>query len=437
MRFVSTAGVAPTVDLPTALFQGLAPDGGLYMPDPLVPLSADTVAALQGGTLWNTAAFITRHLLSDDLEAAAVDGIIDDALDFPIPLVRLTDRIHVLELFHGPTAAFKDVAARVMARLMVRLRADSRQDLTVLTATSGDTGGAVAQAFFGVPGTRVVVLYPKGRVSALQERQFTTLGGNVLAVAITGSFDDCQQLARQALSDRHLQTALHLTSANSINVGRLLPQITYYGHAWAQLPGETSEIVVSVPSGNFGNLTAGLMAKRLGIPFNLFVAATNANDVFPSYLATGDLQPRPAVHTISSAMDVGNPSNVARLVALYDGDLEPLRRDVVGRSFSDAETRECIRDVYVRYGYVLDPHSAVGYLALTEEMTLRPDAVGICLATAHPAKFADVVEPLVGRTVPVPDALVKCLGGPPRSVSLEPDITALAELLLSWGGEPT
>ena len=431
MRYGSTAGVAPTVDLPTALFQGLAPDGGLYMPDPLVALPAETVAAFRGGTLRKAAALIMRHLLRDDLEPAVVAGIIDDALDFPIPLVRLTDHIYVLELFHGPTAAFKDVAARVMARLMVRLRVDAQEELTVLTATSGDTGGAVAQAFFEVPGTRVVVLYPKGRVSALQERQFTTLGGNVLAVAIMGSFDDCQKLARQALTDRRLQTALRLTSANSINVGRLLPQITYYGHAWAQLPGERHEIVISVPSGNFGNITAGLMGKRLGIPISLFVAATNANDVFPAYLATGDLRPRPAVHTISSAMDVGNPSNVARLVALYDGDLERIRRDVVGRSFTDAETRECIRDVHARYGYVLDPHSAVGFLALAEELALRPEAVGICLATAHPAKFADVVEPLVGCTVPLPDALAARLGGTPHRVSLEPDMSALTELLLS------
>jgi threonine synthase len=380
---------------------------------------------------------ILRHLLRGDLEPAVVDGIIDDALDFPIPLVRLTDRIYVLELFHGPTAAFKDVAARVMARLMVRLRVDPREELTVLTATSGDTGGAVADAFFGVPGTRVVVLYPKGRVSRLQERQFTTLGGNVLAVAINGSFDDCQHLARQALTDRRLQAALRLTSANSINVGRLLPQITYYGHAWAQLPRESHEIVVSVPSGNFGNITAGLMAKRLGIPISLFVAATNANDVFPTYLATGDFRPLPAVHTISSAMDVGNPSNVARLAALYEGDLDRVRRDVVARSCTDAETRECIRDVHARYGYVLDPHSAVGYLALAEELVSRPEAVGVCLATAHPAKFADVVEPVIGRAVPLPDALATRLGGTPRSMSLEPDITALAELLLSWGGEPT
>jgi threonine synthase len=217
----------------------------------------------------------------------------------------------------------------------------------------------------------------------------------------------------------------------------LLPQITYYGHAWAQLPRESHEIVVSVPSGNFGNITAGLMAKQLGVPINLFVAATNANDVFPTYLATGDLSPRPAVRTISSAMDVGNPSNVARLAALYEGDLDRVRRDVVARSCTDAETRECIRDVHARYGYVLDPHSAVGYLALAEELVSRPEAVGVCLATAHPAKFADVVEPVIGRAVPLPDALATRLGGTPRSMSLEPDITALAELLLSWGGEPT
>ncbi|MGD8727454.1 MAG: threonine synthase [Gemmatimonadales bacterium] len=431
MRFVSTEGKAPPVDLRTALFRGLAPDGGLYVPDHIRPIPQREVAALREKPLQHTARVVGQHLLRDQLGADTVGEILEEALDFPVPLVCFDDEFHVLELFHGPTAAFKDVAARVMARLMAVLHDETQGRLTVLTATSGDTGGAVAHAFHRLQGTRVIVLYPRGRVSPLQERQFAALEGNVTAVAVSGTFDDCQQLAKRALADRDLRHAVRLTSANSINIGRLLPQVIYYAHAWAQLPEGAESAAFAVPSGNFGNLTAGLIAKRLGIPIRRLIAATNVNDVVPEYLRTGDFRPRPAAHTISSAMDVGDPSNFARVLALYAGSHVALCRDVVGRSFTDAETREAIAAVFRQRGYVLDPHSAVGYLALQSEMVKQPGVAGVLLATAHPAKFGEIVEPAIGRSVALPPALEACMAREPASMSIDVSYPALRALLLS------
>lgn len=431
MLFISTEGKAPPVDFRTALFDGLAPDGGLYMPRPLAPFPPDTIARLQGGSLQHTANVVGQHLLGQQLGSETVSQAFEDALDFPIPLVPLEDGLSVLELFHGPTAAFKDIGARVLARLMSLLHDQTGRTLTVLTATSGDTGGAVAQAFYGMQGTRVVVLYPHDRISPLQERQFATLGGNVQAVAVDGAFDDCQRLAKEALGDRDLSQETQLTSANSINIGRLLPQIVYYAHAWAQLPSQIENVRVAVPSGNFGNLTAGLMAKRLGIPIQHFVAATNVNDVVPEYLRTGRLSPRSATHTISSAMDVGDPSNFARVLALYDGSHEALCHDVVGRSFTDDQTRRAIDAVLQQSGYVLDPHSAVGYLAIQRELSDYPGAAGVLLATAHPAKFGEIVAPVIGHSVPLPSSLEACMVKEPTSATIDPSIAALKTLLLA------
>jgi threonine synthase len=334
----------------------------------------------------------------------------------------------VLELFHGPTFAFKDVGARFMARLMAGYRAREDGTLTVLVATSGDTGGAVADAFLGLPNIRTVVLYPQGQVSPLQERQFTTLEGNVQALAVSGTFDDCQRLAKEAFADRELRRSLRLTSANSINIGRLLPQIFYYFHAWAQLP-EQGEAVVCTPSGNFGNLTAGLLAKRLGLPVAGFVAATNVNDVVPEYLATGTFSPRPSLRTISSAMDVGNPSNFDRMLALYDHDVEAMRRDVIGSAHTDDATRHAITEVFEAHGRVLDPHSAVAYLASRGVLRDRPDARVIFLATAHPAKFAEVVEPVIGRPVPMPSRLAALQSGKRRMTRVGPTLGELEQEL--------
>lgn len=367
--------------------------------------------------------------MGDELEPAVLQQIVRDALDFPIPLAPLTNGVHVLELFHGPTLAFKDVGARFMARLLAAFHAGADRPLTVLVATSGDTGGAVANAFFGLPQTRVIVLYPEGRVSAVQERQFATLGGNIRAVAVAGTFDDCQRLAKEALGDERLRARMLLTSANSINIGRLLPQIVYYFHAWAQLPAEFGELVVSVPSGNFGNLTAGVMAKRLGLPVGRFVAATNLNDVVPQYLRTGRFEPRPSVDTLSSAMDVGNPSNFARLVALYDGDRNRMRADLAGFSCNDDLTRIAITRAFQDFGYVLDPHSAVAALGLADVMADRPRATGLFLATAHPAKFAEVVQPLIGRPVELPERLQRCLEREPKAERIAPRLEELAPLL--------
>ncbi|MDH3368565.1 MAG: threonine synthase [Gemmatimonadota bacterium] len=429
IRFVSTSGTAPPVGLAEAIGQALAPDGGLYLPEPLVPFSSAEVNALRGRPLVEVGQCVLTHLLRGCIHEALLEAIVREALDFPIPLVRVSERIFALELFHGPTLAFKDVGARFLARLLAAVAAPASEPLTVLVATSGDTGGAVAHAVHGVEGTRVVVLYPLGQVSPVQERQFTTVGGNVLAVAVRGTFDDCQRLVKDAFADTGLRQRVRLTSANSINVGRLLPQVFYYFHGWGQLP-DDSEPIVSVPSGNFGNLTAGLIAKRLGLPITRFVAATNANDVVPAYLRTGRYEPRPSERTISSAMDVGTPGNFARMMVLYDDDLERLRRDVAGHAQTDADTRACITRVWQETGYVLDPHSAVAYLGLEAEMAHRADAVGMLLVTAHPAKFADVVQPLIGDTVQVPDRLAALVARNPEYEIIAPSLDSLIPVLV-------
>ncbi len=431
MRFVSTAGRAPPADLRTALFDGLAPDGGLYQPASLEMLPDAAVSRLIGTTLHDTALFLARHLMGDELDEDRLASIVEGALDFPIPLKRLDEQTFVLELFHGPTLAFKDVGARFMARLMAAFRSESDPPLTVLTATSGDTGGAVASAFLDVPGIRVVVLYPEGQVSPLQERQFTTLGGNVTAIAVAGTFDDCQRMAKEALASEELRRETPLTSANSINVGRLLPQIFYYFHAWTQLADPAADVLVAVPSGNFGNLTAGLMAKRLGLPVARFVAATNVNDVVPRFLDTGRFQPLASVRTVSTAMDVGDPSNFSRMDTLFGGDAAKMREVVVGSAHTDEDTRGAIARVHEEHGYVLDPHSAVGYLGLEAARARRPGTVGIVLATAHPAKFAATVEPVIGRSIEVPERLARLLKGESRTTRIEPDTEQLGRLLLS------
>ncbi len=429
MRMVSTGGRSPSVDLRTALFEGLAPDGGLYMPERLDPLAHELLEGLRGAAFSEVAEVLVGHLLGDDFTGSARDGLAG-ALDFPVPLIELADGVRVLELFHGPTLAFKDVGARFMARLVDGYLEPGTAPLTVLVATSGDTGSAVAHAFLRVEGVRTVVLFPQGGVSPLQQRQFTTLGGNVIAVAVDGTFDDCQTLVKGAFANESLRASVRLTSANSINVGRLIPQMFYYAHAWAQLPPGTDPPLFSIPSGNFGNLAAGLMARRIGVPATGFVAATNVNSVVPEYLETGVLRPRPSCPTISNAMDVGNPSNFERIQVLYGDDLGRLRTDVVGSAHTDDETRRCIADVYDRTGYVLDPHSAVGYLGLEAGRRRWPQSTLIVLATAHPAKFLEVVEPEVGGEVTVPARLAERLNADAVVAERLPaDPQALEELL--------
>jgi threonine synthase len=416
MRWISTRGGAPAVTFQEALFAGLAPDGGLYVPVHLEPLRAATLDDLRGRTMAEVGTAVAAHLVGDRIPRDALARVIAEALTFEIPLVPVGPAI-ALELFHGPTFAFKDVGARVMARLMAHFVAPG-DSLTVLVATSGDTGSAVAQAFAGVAGTRVVVLYPHGQVSDVQEAQFATIGGNVQAVAVDGTFDDCQALVKTAFRDERLRRAAQLTSANSINVGRLLPQTFYY--AWGAL--QQPDAVWSVPSGNFGNLTAGLIAKRLGFPIAHFIAATNVNDVVPEYLASGTYAPRASVRTVANAMDVGAPSNFERIQSLYDGDVDRARADVHGIAFDDARVTAAIAEVHLRHGYVLDPHSAIAWLGLQQQP-------GIFVATAHPAKFRETVEPAIGRRVDLPPALREALARPRLVTRIAPRLNELADLL--------
>jgi threonine synthase len=426
MKFVTTRS-GPGVSFRTALFEGLAPDGGLYVPETIEPWADHELARLPRRTLTEIGLRALRPFARGDVDAATLEAVVVEALNFPIPLVEVEPNIYALELCHGPTLAFKDVGARVMARLMASLH-ESDEPITVLAATSGDTGSAVAHAFHKVPGTRVVILYPDGRVSPTQEAQLTMFNGsrtNVRAYAVAGSFDDCHRLTRQAFADPGLRRRMRLTSANSVNIGRLLPQMVYYFHAAAQLPGRS--ITFSTPSGNFGNLTAGLIAKRSGLAVERFVAATNANDIVPVYLATGRFEPRPSVHTISNAMDVGNPSNFERMSWLYGGDADAMRRDIHGTCHTDDEVRETIRLVYERRGYLLDPHSAIAYMGLTGRVGQvgQVGQVGVFLATAHPAKFAEIVEPIIGKAVDKPAPLAHALARPRHIIRIDATLEAV------------
>jgi len=443
MRWVSSRGASPAVPFIDALFAGTAPDGGLYMPerlDPLLPEQLDAIRAAAGDIV-EIGTIVGSHLLRDEISASDLKALVKDALDFPIPLVQVTEKIWALELFHGPTMAFKDVGARTQARLLHHFTDGT--PLTILVATSGDTGSAVAQAFHGVPDTRVVVLYPEGKVSDVQEAQMASLGDNIVAVAVHGTFDDCQRLVKQAFADDDLRSHVWLTPANSINLGRLLPQVFYYfvltslGPVSAFAPGASADKkagphtgpVVSVPSGNFGNLTAGLIAKRIGLPVERFVAATNVNDVVPEYLRTGEYKPRASVKTVANAMDVGAPSNFERMLAMYGDSFESLRCDIVGAAFDDDTVVAEIGAVYRRYGYLLDPHGAIAWLGLGQ--ALSAEERGVFLATAHPAKFREVVEPAIGEAIPLPPVLAEAIKRPRHSERLPVDYPTLKSLLLA------
>lgn len=429
MPCLSTRGSAGvTVTVAEALCRGLAPDGGLYVPAAIPAMTPAAFEGLRGRSLPEVATALIAPLVTDTFDEAHLGALMASALDFPMPLVRPDPRgPYVLELFHGPTFAFKDVGARTMARWLAAVAgtADPRP-LTVLVATSGDTGGAVAQAFHGVPGTRVVVLYPQGRVSRVQEVQFTTLGGNVSAVAVDGTFDDCQRLVKAAFADAALSGAYRLTSANSINIGRLLPQMAYYAWAVLQLPPDGPAPTIVVPSGNLGNLTAGVMAARRGVPVRHFVSATTVNDPFPRFLATGTYTPQAAVPTLASAMDVGQPSNLERLTWLFDGDLARLRRAVTGLVVTDDAVLATIRDTAATSGYVADPHTAIG---LRAAQLAGGDGPVVVLATAHPAKFPEVVEPTLQRPVKTPPALAARLALPVVATRIPPHLDALATAL--------
>ena len=431
------------------MLEGRAPDGGLYVPESIDVWNAGELARLRNRTLTEIGYRVLRPYTRPELDATTFEAVVVAALNFPSPLVEVEPGIFSLELFHGPTLAFKDVGARTMARLMASLDSGD-QPLTVLAATSGDTGSAVAHAFHAVPHTRVVVLYPEGRVSPTQEAQLTMFNsehGNVRAYAVAGSFDDCHRLTKEAFADADLRRRVRLTSANSVNMGRLLPQMVYYFHGVAQAAHKSAarDVVICTPSGNFGNLTAGLFAKRAGLPISRFVAATNANDVVPAYLDTGVFAPRASVQTIANAMDVGNPSNFERMRWLYRDDLDAMRGDIAGSRHSDDEVRATIKRVYHERGYLMDPHSAIAYLGLTrylrgiEGPAYAPGAatagrqdgkrIGIFLATAHPAKFSEIVEPILGHPIDTPKPLADALARPRHVLKIDASFEAVRRTL--------
>ncbi len=422
MRFYSTRHAGLSFSFREAVLSGLAPDGGLLMPEHVPSLPTSLVGELARYSAHEIAYEVAWPFLKGEFSAAQVQEMVEHTLCFSIPLVPVNPSIYSLELFHGPTLAFKDVGARFLARVLSHWTQTETRQTTVLVATSGDTGSAVAHGFYNVPGTRVVVLYPSGKVSELQEKQFTTLGGNIIALEVDGSFDDCQRLVKQAFTDAALRKQTVLTSANSINIARLLPQMFYYFLAAAQRPSGIP-LVFSVPSGNFGNLTAGVLAQRMGLPVERFLAATNRNDTVPAYLRTGRFEPKPSVQTISNAMDVGNPSNFERLLHLF-GTYEAMCTHFQGYGYTDDETRQAISQVFHDTGYVLDPHGAIGYLACHDYLTSHPLSSCIFLETAHPAKFKETVEREVGG-VKVPERLQKLLSATKQSIKIPATYEAL------------
>jgi threonine synthase len=427
MMYYSTNGRAPLATLEKAVVKGLAEDRGLYMPERIQRLPDSFFEGIQDMEFHEVACTVAEAFFGEDVDKEVLDTIVRDTLSFDCPAVKVEEGIYALELFHGPTLAFKDVGARFMARLLGHFR--SGESLNVLVATSGDTGSAVANGFLGVEGINVFVLYPKGKVSPIQECQFTTLGRNITALEIDGVFDDCQALVKSAFMDAELNAAMKLTSANSINVARFLPQSFYYFWGYAQMKrsGLADNLVVCTPSGNFGNICAGLFAKRMGLPVKRFIAANNANSVFYDYLRTGVYSPRPSVQTIANAMDVGDPSNFARVIDLYGHDWDAVKADISGATYSDAQIAETIRDVYGRTGYLCDPHGACGYRALAEG--LRPGETGLFCETAHPAKFKDTVEGIIGAAVAIPDKLQAFMRGRKENVSLPNDYQAFKAFL--------
>ncbi len=432
MKYVSTNGLAPPVSFREAVMQGQAPDGGLYMPESVPHLPSSFFKDLPDLS-WAEIAFrVARSYTEEDLSDDILWQIITEALNFNIPLKKVRDNLFVLELFHGPTLAFKDVGARFMAKCIAYFSGEEGKKLTILVATSGDTGSAVAHGFLGVKGIDVVILYPRGKVSEIQEKQFTTLGDNITALAVDGNFDDCQRLVKTAFADEELHRSMNLSSANSINIGRLLPQSFYYYYAQAQLCDPQARPVISVPSGNFGNLTSGLMAAFTGLPMEYFVAATNINKVFPEYLGTGVFSPRPTIPTLSNAMDVGNPSNLARIRYLFGDDVKEMRKKMKSFFFTDEDTRAAIHEVYATTGYVLDPHSAIGYLGLVKALD-NDEKPGIFLATAHPAKFKDVVAEETGKLPEIPERLAACMGKETKSIPIGKGYEELKAFLLEKG----
>ena len=432
MKYYSTNHQAPEASLQEAVVKGLASDKGLYMPKVIKPLPQSFFDHIENLSFQEIAYQVADAFFGEDVPADTLKQIVYDTLSFDAPVVKVKENIYSLELFHGPTLAFKDVGGRFMARLLgYFIRKEGQKQVSVLVATSGDTGSAVANGFLGVEGIHVYVLYPKGKVSEIQEKQFTTLGQNITALEVDGTFDDCQALVKNAFMDAELNAHMKLTSANSINVARFLPQAFYYFYAYAQLKkaGKADNLVVCVPSGNFGNITAGLFGRRMGLPVKRFIAANNSNDIFYQYLQTAKYNPRPSVATIANAMDVGDPSNFARVLALYEGSHEAISAEISGATYSDAQIRETVKAAYQKTGYLLDPHGACGYQALEEG--LQDGEVGVFLETAHPAKFLETVESIIGESVEIPAKLQEFMKGTKQSIPMSKDFASFKTYLLN------
>lgn len=427
MRFYNINNTKEVVGLREAVLKSISVENGLYMPEYIPQLPSGFMEHLPGMGLREIALVVSSLMLGNDIGEHELKRIIERSLNFPIPVKGIHNNMGVLELFHGPTLAFKDVGARFMAGLFESLLKDENKEITILVATSGDTGGAVADAFYGKQGVKVVILYPSGKVSELQERQLTTLGGNITALEIEGNFDDCQRMVKQAFSDQELNRKIELTSANSINFARLLPQSFYYFFACSQVMDQGKKLVFSVPSGNFGNLTAGMIARKMGLPVEHFIAATNANNAVPVYLNTGIYELKSTIHTYSNAMDVGNPSNFPRMKELEG---EYLNKMVSGEWFSDQETEAAMRKLDAAYNYIADPHGAVAYLGL-EKRGLRSDEYGIFLETAHPSKFSDIVEHVTGKVIEFPDRLNVLREKEMRKIKMKNTYSDLRSFLLT------
>ncbi len=432
MNYYSTNHQAPIATLEKAVVKGLAEDKGLYMPESIKPLPQEFFDNIENLSFQEIAYTVADAFFGEDVPAEDLKRIVYDTLSFDVPAVKVTDSIYSLELFHGPTLAFKDVGARFMARLLQYfLKKEGKGEVNVLVATSGDTGSAVANGFLGVDGIHVYVLYPKGKVSPIQECQFTTLGQNITAIEVDGVFDDCQALVKNAFMDSDLNAHMRLTSANSINVARFLPQSFYYFYAYAQMKKLklADQLVVCVPSGNFGNICSALFGKKMGLPIKRFIAANNANDIFFKYLQTGKYEPKASVQTIANAMDVGDPSNFARIYELYDKNHSAICADISGAAYSDKLITETIRQVEASTGYICDPHGACGFRALQEG--LKDGETGIFLETAHPAKFKDTVDSILGKSIDIPAKLQAFMKGTKQSITMTKQFAEFKQYLLS------
>jgi threonine synthase len=432
MKYYSTNKKAPYATLEEAVVNGLASDKGLYMPEKINKLPKEFFDNIDKLSFQEIAYKVADAFFGEDVPADVLKGIVYDTLSFDIPAVNVKDNIYSLELFHGPTLAFKDVGGRFMARLLgYFIRKEGEEKVNVLVATSGDTGSAVANGFLGVDGIHVYVLYPKGKVSEIQEKQFTTLGKNITAIEVDGTFDDCQALVKNAFMDKELNEHMKLTSANSINVARFLPQAFYYFYAYAQMKkiGKADNLVVCVPSGNFGNITAGLFGKKMGLPIKRFIAANNKNDIFYNYLKSGEYKPRPSVSTIANAMDVGDPSNFARVLDLYGCSHDEICKDIEGVTYSDEQISDIVSTAYTETGYLLDPHGACGYRALSEN--LKNGETGVFLETAHPAKFLNTVQGIIREEIAIPKKLQEFMKGTKQSVQMDKSFDSFKKYLMN------